>query len=194
MLCFNCQVEMKEIRTDYRYKESGLDHVILKGITAYECPACKAISPIIRDIKKIHQFIAEKVVNKKSLLTGKELAFLRKEMGIKAKELAQIFGVHKVTLSRWENEKEPLSPPCDRLVRVLYRNKIIEERCSMFRPEIEKLKLTYPKIENILVASCSLFTQGEIDLKTIKGRPGHPQTISVNPGTISRKSRSLPAL
>jgi putative transcriptional regulator len=193
MLCSNCKAKMREIKTDYRYNESGLDNVILKGITAYECPACKAISPVMKNIKMIHLSIAEAVADKDSLLTGKELAFLRKEMGIKAKGLAQIFGVHKVTLSRWENEKEPVSPPCDRLIRVLYRNKMIEDHCSMLRPEIEKLKLTYPKLENILAASCSLFTQDEMGLKNIKNRRGRPKTISVNAGTISQ-SRFLPSL
>ena len=185
MLCSHCKAKMKQIKTDYRYNESGLDNVILKGVAAYECPACKAISPVIKNIKKVHLFIAESLANKTSPLTGKELAFLRKEMAIKAKELAQIFGVHKVTLSRWENEKEPVSSPCDRLIRVLYRNKMIEDHCSMLRPEIEKLKLTYPQIENILAASCSLFTQDEMGLKNIKDRPGHPKTISVDAGTIS---------
>ena len=186
MLCFHCKAAMKEMKTDYQYKESGLDHVVLKGVTAYECPACKTISPVIKNIKRIHLYIAAALASKKSPLTGRELAFLRKEMGIRAKELAQLYGVHKVTLSRWENEKEPVSPPCDRLIRVLYRNKMIEDHCSMCRPEIEKLKLTYPKIENILSASCSLFTQDEMGLKNIKVRPDRPKTISVNAGTISQ--------
>ena len=172
MICLDCKIEMRKVTTDYQYTESGLKNVVLTGISAYECPKCKEVSPVIKNIKKLHRHIAEKLVSKESLLTGKELAFLRKEMKIKAKDLAQMFALHKVTISRWENEKEKISPTIDRLIRILYETRVIRERCGMLKPEIEKLKPTkeLSKLQDNINALCTFPTQTEELLKYIKNR------------------------
>lgn len=197
MICQNCKTEMRKMTTDYRYTESGLKNVILKGIDAYECPECKGISPIIKDIKELHRFIAQKLVNKTSLLLGRELSFLRKEMRIKAKEFAQILGVHKVTLSRWENEKEQISPVCDRFIRLFYNNKIFEQTCEIVRPEIDKLGSQ--KMKAVLSSLCEPKTSIEDIFRNIKRR--HVQSkisipISSHPlligGVSGVKTRGFP--
>ncbi len=197
MICANCKIEMRKITTDYRYTESGLKNVILKGIDAYECPKCKEISPIIKDIKEVHQFIAKKLVSKSSLLIGREFAFLRKEMKIKSKDLAQVLGVTKVTVSRWENEKEQISPVCDRFIRLFYSNKIFEQTCKIVRPEIDKLGSQIMKA--MLSSLCEPKTSIEDIFRNIKRR--HVQSkisipISSHPlligGVSGVKTRGFP--
>ena len=171
MICLNCKTEMKKITTDYPYTESGLKNVILKGIGAYECPKCKELQPVIRDIKKIHRHIAQQLIRKNSLLLGTELSFLRKEMKVKAKDLAQILGVHKVTISRWENEKERIGPACDRLIRFLYDNRIFKQRCEIVRPGIDKLESQIMK--SMLISLCEPKTSIEDVFRNIKKRHVH---------------------
>jgi len=168
MLCYDCKVEMKKIKTNYRYTESGLKNVVLKGISAYKCPKCKQINPVILRIKEIHRIIGEKLINRNSLLMGSEVTFLRKEMGIRAKDLAQILGVTQVTVSRWENEREQISAACDRLIRFLYGNRIFEQACRVVRPEIDKLQSQIVKA--ILTSVCEPKTSIEEVFKNIRRR------------------------
>jgi len=182
MLCYDCKVEMKKIKTNYRYTESGLKNVVLKGISAYKCPKCKQINPIISRIKEIHRMIGEDLINKNSLLMGNEVAFLRKEMEIRAKDLAQILGVTKVTVSRWENEKEQISPACDRLIRLLYGNRIFEQTCQVVRPEIDKLQSQIVKA--ILTSVCEPKTSIEEVFRNIRRRHIRSE-ISIPSGRIA---------
>ena len=113
---------------------------------------------------------ASLIVSKKSILSNRELVFLRKEMRMKATDLARIMGVSKVTVSRWENGRERISSLADRLVRTLYRLKVLEQICSLARPQIEKLKgrsIEVDKIKEIFDSSCSVMAQTEAIFKNI---------------------------
>lgn len=104
----------------YLYRESGLKSVVLTGIRIFWCPWCRVEYPEIPNIIGLHQTIASALTRKPSPLTGAELRFLRKEIGLKAKELAKHLGTTDVNLSRWETGDTPINPAADRLVRVLY--------------------------------------------------------------------------
>ncbi|HEY8378319.1 MAG TPA: helix-turn-helix domain-containing protein [Nannocystis sp.] len=51
-------------------------------------------------------------------MTAAEFKFLRKHLGWASQDLARKFGVDPSTVSRWENEAEPLSRWADRLIRL----------------------------------------------------------------------------
>jgi transcriptional regulator with XRE-family HTH domain len=89
-------------------------------------------------------------------------------MRIKAKDLAQILGVTKVTVSRWENGKEQLSPACDRLIRFLYENRIFKQVCEL---GIEKLESS--TLKSMLAMLCEPRTSLEEVFKNIKRRQIH---------------------
>lgn len=105
---------------EYLYRESGLDRVTLTGIRVFVCRGCHAKFPEIPNIVGLHRAIATELARKPAPLTGPELRFLRKELGLKAKELAQHLGTTDVTVSRWETGDTPVNPAADRLVRALY--------------------------------------------------------------------------
>lgn len=119
MKCPTCGKDMRATRKDYRYGESGLKNVMLKDITVHECK-CGETLPEIPSIKRLHERIADDLINKQGPLTGEEFRFLRKGMRMSARELAQLLGVTSVTLSRWENNKEKVGPQSDRLLRYIY--------------------------------------------------------------------------
>ena len=128
MQCPQCgSPGMVEMKGDYRYTESGLKDVVLQGITLHKCRKCGELLPEIPHIKKLHAKIALELLYKEGPLTGEEIRFLRKEMRLKANELAALLGVHKVTVSRWENNEEKVGPSSDRLLRYIYATRHIEE-------------------------------------------------------------------
>jgi putative transcriptional regulator len=121
MKCPECgQIMKREVR-DHQYIESGLSNVILKNIPMYKC-LCGNEMAEIPAIERLHQKIAEDLFRKPALLTGEEIRFLRKEMELKAVELAHLLGVSKVTVSRWENQAKSIGILSDRLIRLLYLN------------------------------------------------------------------------
>jgi putative zinc finger/helix-turn-helix YgiT family protein len=121
IICPNCGSKNIEKRTeDYLYKESGLDNLILGGITVYKCEDCNEIMPEIPRIEDLHKVIALRIIGTNEPLTGKEIRFLRKDMGLSSVELAKQFGVSKVTVSRWENDAEKIGPANDKLIRLRY--------------------------------------------------------------------------
>lgn len=113
----------------YEYTESGLN-VQLLGITQYHCQECKESFASIPNIEQLHTTIALDICeNKKALLLPEEIKFLRKELGLKAKDLALAMGVQAEAVSRWENDKSVISEGNDRMLRMIYRSSI-ERPCS----------------------------------------------------------------
>jgi len=121
--CPSCGRMIETLEGDYQYLESGLDNVVLCGFEIIKC-TCGEESVILPRILEIHNVIAECILEKKTQITGKEIRFLRKNMGLKGKIFANLVGVDHATLSRWENGKAIPSLRADRLIRFLYANKM----------------------------------------------------------------------
>jgi putative zinc finger/helix-turn-helix YgiT family protein len=127
MKCTECGKTLKVNRPNvYRYRESGLESVMLTGVRVYVCPGCGGEFPEIPNVIALHHLIAQRLVRKPSPLTGSEFRFLRKELGIKAKELAHRLGITDVSLSRWETGTVPINPAADRLLRVFHSLKAMQ--------------------------------------------------------------------
>src|SRR5262245_55812743 len=120
MKCPNCGKEMKSRVRDYEYVESGLKNVVLSGITVHECKHCGEVLPEIRNIKQVHQWIAEYLIKKQGALTGAEFRFLRKAIGKSANEIDERLAVNPVTISRCDNDKEKIGPQSDMLLRMAF--------------------------------------------------------------------------
>lgn len=123
IVCPNCGKSQETSRGNYRYLESGLDNVIICDIEMIKC-SCGEESALIPGILAVHKAIANSLLEKETQLTGKEIRFLRKEMGLKGRDFANLVSVDNATLSRWENGKTKPSVKADRLLRVLYAIKM----------------------------------------------------------------------
>ncbi len=104
----------------YHYTESGLPHVYLTGIRYFVCRQCGKQAAEIPAVKSLLREIARAVVECEGRLTGAEIRFLRKRLGKKATEFAQIVGVTPEQVSRWENDSNPPEPSADKLIRLYY--------------------------------------------------------------------------
>lgn len=124
MKCSYCKVEMRKRRATpehpYLYKLSGLDDELLSGIDVFSCPQCDVEAPIIPQPAQLQACIADRLVRKSGLLTGKEIRFLRKYAGLPAQSFARLIRIRPEHLSRIENgHTASLGKPTDMLVRAL---------------------------------------------------------------------------
>lgn len=102
----------------YHYKACGLDNVILEGIDMVQDDAGEK-TMTIQAVGRLHKVIAAMVIQKPHALNGKELRFLRTEMGMTQAELANILRCESLTISRWERDENPINEAADALARLL---------------------------------------------------------------------------
>jgi putative zinc finger/helix-turn-helix YgiT family protein len=114
--CYHCSGTMEGRRENYRYTECGLSSVVLLNILVFHCK-CGSIVPEIPAIDGLHLDLMRGILRKDTLLCGEEIRFLRKMAGLTATNLAKTIGMAKETISRWENDKVPISGESDRLLR-----------------------------------------------------------------------------
>ena len=120
MKCPTCrEATLTEKKTNHLYKESGLPNVVLVNVTVKDCPNCGEHMVLIPRVEELHRVIATHIVKKEARLTGEEVRFLRKQLGLTGTDFATMLGVDSTTLSTWENG-EPIGGSSDRLIRLTY--------------------------------------------------------------------------
>lgn len=102
----------------YRYTECGLDDVIIEGLEVVTDDSGEEVY-CIPNLPALHRTIAESIINRESALTGKELRFLRTEMGLTQPELAAILTVSRPTINRWEQGKTEIDGNAQVVIRLL---------------------------------------------------------------------------
>jgi transcriptional regulator with XRE-family HTH domain len=102
----------------YRYTESGLDNVYVHGADFVTDDAGETVVSI-PNIAGLHRAIATAIVMKTASMTGKELRFLRTEMGMTQAELAAIVHREPLAISRWERgEVDSIDTNAETLIRL----------------------------------------------------------------------------
>ncbi len=101
----------------YHYTECGLDNVWLEnGYTERRTHYGKGVS--IDDADGLHQVLVAAVLKKKGRMTGKELRFLRTELGLSQDNLGRCLGATDQSVSLWERTGK-VPAQTDALVRLL---------------------------------------------------------------------------
>jgi transcriptional regulator with XRE-family HTH domain len=119
--CWKCGGGLQVIRDKpYHYTESGLDNIYLYGIIQYKCKNCDEGGPEIPKIEELHLVIGRTLVCKEHSLNAQEIKFLRKELGLKGKEMAELLSVTPQEYSKWENSKDVISSGYDTKLRLIY--------------------------------------------------------------------------
>ena len=105
------------MKNGYRYTESGLTNVWLaNGYTIRKTKYGEGVT--IHDMDGLHRALARALSNKPRL-SGTEVRFLRKEMGLSQRGLGELLGVTDQAVSLWER-KGQLPKTADRLLRLIY--------------------------------------------------------------------------
>jgi putative zinc finger/helix-turn-helix YgiT family protein len=119
MQCSNCGLDATRTVGTYQMKESGLNNLTLIGVDLIECSACGNVDPIIPDITDLMRAIAWHLATQSFRLSGEHVRFLRKYLRMNGKAFSDLLGVDNSTLSKWENEADPIGSANERLVRSL---------------------------------------------------------------------------
>ena len=160
-VCPNCKQKGNIHIGRYHYTESGLRNVWLVGVEIFECD-CGERFAFIPCAQELHKLIAEILLKKEDQLSGREIRFLRKHLGLKAKDFAKQIGVRNVTVSRWEQEETIPPEPIDRLIRFFYATEMNLLKIALgikkinFRKHIKGQKespINFP-IEKVRKESC----------------------------------------
>ncbi len=141
--CGNCGEQVIPDRRNYRYTESGLPNVILQGIEVAECSACGNTDIVIPRMAKIHRAIAQALANSPARLSGAQLRFLRKYLGMTGDELGRYLHTDKTKVSKWETEEDRIGPATDRLIRLL-----VAALNSELRPQVAAVAEHLPQISD----------------------------------------------
>ncbi len=152
--CSNCGTEARPVRGNYRYRESGLPNVILKNVQLIRCPKCGNEDPIIPRITRVHQMIALAVLHKPHRLNGGEVRFLRKHLGMNGDEFSKMIHIDRTTLSKWENDDDPVGDQSDRLIRA-----VVLGLSDELRSHIQEVVREFPNIEGVRDTSIQMDTE-----------------------------------
>ncbi len=105
------------MKKGYRYTESNLTNVWLaNGYTIRKTKYEEGLS--VQNVDGLHRAVARALSNKPRL-TGTEVRFLRKEMGLSQRGLGEPLGVSDQAVALWER-KGRLPKTVDRLLRLIY--------------------------------------------------------------------------
>ena len=135
----------------YHFVDSGLPNVYLVGIKYFVCE-CGSVIAEIPAIKQLMQLIARDIVMSPQDLSGNEIRFLRKRLGMKAADYSKHLGFTPESLSRVENGKQAVSIQAQKLARLSYcafseDPRLVECAKSILQSILEEIKsLTKTKI------------------------------------------------
>lgn len=115
----------------HKFKESGLDNVVLHGVKLYRCSKCGEVLFDFGDVNQLNCLIADTLLRKKELLTGQEIRFLRTHIGYSSEMFARILGLDKTSLSRIENNRSKVSNQVNMGVRIAVAGKMADRDYDM---------------------------------------------------------------
>ena len=103
----------------FHFLDSGLDNVYLVGIK-YFVYADGKVTAEIPALKRLMKLIAKDLVYSPNPLSGSEIRFLRKRMGLKAVDMATSLLIEPESLSRIENGHQDAGIHLDIVTRLTY--------------------------------------------------------------------------
>lgn len=131
----------------YHYTECGLRNIWLKnGYVVKKTPYGEGVS--IQDVEGLHRLIGT-IIAKRPKLTGPELRFLRKELGMSQKALATFVGTSEQNISLWERRGR-VPQAADRIIKLAYLEAISNDGNVKIKETINRLnELDATALENL---------------------------------------------
>lgn len=134
--CVECGLPLQLEHQTTPYPESGLDNVQLINVPVWVCPNGHEEFQIPA-VEQLHALLTNMILRKPAPLMGKELRFLRKELGFSAKEFATRIAITPVHLSRMETGERPIQRSMDLLIRLYVAGAISAKKREPFPDDLE---------------------------------------------------------
>jgi len=117
---------MERMEGIHRYEECGLKNIMLMDVPIYQCPSCNERDVEIPGMEELHLLLGILILYFPTRLKAEQVRFLRKHMGYSQEELADLMGVERGTITRWESGKT-FRLDQDKHLRRLYAKKMKDE-------------------------------------------------------------------
>jgi putative transcriptional regulator len=154
----------EEKKDPFKYKGCGLDDVFL--VSGYDVVSTHyGEGVVVRHLDKLHDAIGLFLVTNRKVLLGKELRFLRTEMGLTQSDLARFMGCNAQQVARYEKDQNEVPGPADRLIRLLYKDQVKEAGSKL---AIKKVLETLDRLDDA-VSAPMVFRQVDSDWKKAVG-------------------------
>jgi putative transcriptional regulator len=133
----------RHLAKPYHFKASGLPNVYLLSGVKIERDADHGELVTIDHLPDLIMAIAFRLVSKPDRLTGAEMRFLRKRMGVTQADLAKELWVSEQTVANYEKGKtEP--GPADRALRLLFLARVVDDADAAEELRLEAETLMRP--------------------------------------------------
>ncbi len=113
-------IKMKKQTKLYHYTECGLDNIYLVNGFKITKTSDGDEELFIHDIHGLHKAISNILIFKKGLLEGNEIKFIRTMLDLSQNKLAVLIGCRYQQILLWEKNKNKISKPADRLLRIYF--------------------------------------------------------------------------
>jgi DNA-binding transcriptional regulator YiaG len=108
-----------ELLAHHDTRELGIPLRIHNAVQRHTCVHCGLVTHAIPLPERLISASAVCRVKMSEKLSGAEIRFIRKALRQSAKDMADILQVAPETFSRWENDKAPINPTSEKLLRIL---------------------------------------------------------------------------
>lgn len=126
------------VTAPYHYNECGLEGIhLLNGYRMETTPYGTGVA--VEDEDELLHVIALSLIQRRPMLTGREVRFLRRRMDMTQAELAKVLRTDVQTVARWEKGQSKLSGPADELMRLVYLLETGEDIDDEFLEQITDL-------------------------------------------------------
>ncbi len=122
--CAHCGGKRLRIEIIKEYQDDNLiglpGVVVLDAARKYVCEDCGEENGIsIPDEEGLEAAVAVARAGVPIALRGQEIRFLRRALGLTAKQLAEYLPATEESVSRWENDKHPMGAQNEKILRLL---------------------------------------------------------------------------
>jgi DNA-binding transcriptional regulator YiaG len=137
---------MRRVLPRYEEKGLGLPYpvVLINAAVEHADEAGNVLGVSVPDLEGLAAAVAVARAFLPVELTGSEVRFMRKVIGMSAKDFAEALKLDPASLSRWENNKQTLGGWAESQVR-LATVAILAQRMPSLRPDMEKLFRMVPR-------------------------------------------------
>ena len=121
MKCPSCDTKkpMKTVKKSVKYKDCGLDFITIDKAEVSTCTHCGEEIIHYGNLIKIHEAIKDTLLKKDTALTGKEIVFLRKQVGWDQMAFAKKLKMSLRTIQRLEASEAPVDLDKDKYIRMV---------------------------------------------------------------------------